>query len=80
MSVILGEVHDPIVIKANQFQDNNLEETESKNIMASRSGTKYYYLWCSGVNRIKEENRVWFSTAEEARGAGYEKSKNCPGE
>ena len=48
-----------------------------KLFMASKSGTKYYYPWCG--NNIKEENKVWFTTAEEARKAGYEPAKNCKG-
>jgi hypothetical protein len=31
---------------------------EMGTVVASKSGTKYYYPWCSGVARIKEENKV----------------------
>lgn len=49
----------------------------NKPIVASKNGTKYYYAKCSGVGRIKEENKVWFSTASDAEKAGYELAKNC---
>ncbi len=47
--------------------------------VASKSGTKYYLPSCSGVSRIKEENKVWFATAAEAAAAGYSPASNCPG-
>jgi len=47
--------------------------------VASKSGTKYYLPWCGTVSRIKEENKVWFGTKQEAEQAGYEPAKNCKG-
>jgi len=47
--------------------------------VASKNGTKYYFSWCTGVSRIKEENKVWFSSAEEAKKAGYQPSSTCKG-
>lgn len=47
--------------------------------VASVSGTKYYLPFCSGVSRINEENKIWFSTKEEAEILGYEPASNCPG-
>lgn len=48
-------------------------------IVASKSGTKYHYLWCSGAKSIKEENKIYFKTVDEARLAGYEPASNCKG-
>ena len=47
--------------------------------MASKTGTKYYLPTCGTAKRIKEENRVWFSTKDEAEAAGYGPAANCPG-
>ncbi|MDQ5957786.1 MAG: hypothetical protein QG665_112 [Patescibacteria group bacterium] len=47
--------------------------------VASKSGTKYHLPSCSGAKRIKEENKIWFQTADEARSAGYTPAANCPG-
>ena len=47
--------------------------------MASKNGTKYYLPSCSSSKRIKEENRIWFDTKEEAEAAGYGPAANCPG-
>jgi hypothetical protein len=54
---------------------NNLGSVDQ--IVASKNGTKYYYPNCSGINRIKNENRVFFDTFEAAEEAGYELAKNC---
>ena len=45
--------------------------------VASKNGTRYYYPWCTGVNRIKEGNKIWFQTKEEAEGRGLTLAKNC---
>ncbi|OGC88219.1 hypothetical protein A3D70_02605 [Candidatus Adlerbacteria bacterium RIFCSPHIGHO2_02_FULL_54_18] len=47
--------------------------------VASKSGTKYYLPSCSAATRIKEENKVWFDSIEEAQAVGYEPAANCPG-
>ncbi len=45
--------------------------------VASLSGTKYYTLDCSGVSRIKEENKTYFNSITEVENAGYEPASNC---
>jgi hypothetical protein len=52
---------------------------EPGSYVASKSGAKYYLTGCSGASRIKQENRVYFASAQEARAAGYEPAANCPG-
>ncbi len=47
--------------------------------VASKSGSKYYLPSCSGVKRIKEENKVWFASIEDAKAAGLTPASNCPG-
>ncbi len=55
-------------------------ETGSKKLyVASKNGTKYHYPWCSGAQNIKEENKLWFSTKDEAEAAGYSPASNCKG-
>lgn len=60
-----------------ESQTNNINV--SGEVVASKSGTKYYYPWCTGVARIKEENKVWFNTIEEARATGLTPASNCTG-
>jgi hypothetical protein len=49
----------------------------SGNFFASSRGSKYYSTSCSAGKTIKQENRVYFITAEEAEKAGYELSSSC---
>jgi len=46
-------------------------------IVASRNGKAYYYIWCNGMNRIKEHNRVWFDSEHEAEQKGYKLASGC---
>lgn len=48
-------------------------------LVGSRQGSKYHFPWCSGAQRIKESNKIWFSSAEDARNAGYSPAANCKG-
>lgn len=47
--------------------------------VASKSGSAYHYPWCPSALKIKEENKVWFETREEAEAKGYRPAANCPG-
>ncbi len=47
--------------------------------IASRSGAFYHYPWCPGAAKIKEGNKIWFATKEEAVAKGYKPASNCPG-
>lgn len=50
-----------------------------KLLVASKNGTKYHYTWCPGAVTIKEANKVFFSSKEEAEAAGYAPAANCKG-
>lgn len=52
---------------------------EGGEVVASKTGTKYYFPWCGTAKRIKEENKVWFASRAEAEAAGYEPAANCKG-
>jgi len=78
----IGESRVPITIEnlstttpAEKITDNKI----MGNYVASKNGTKYHYPWCAGAQSIKEENKIWFSTAEEAQKAGYQPASNCKG-
>ena len=47
--------------------------------VASKSGSKYHFPWCAGAQSIKEENKIWFDSKEEAMAAGYAPAANCKG-
>jgi len=47
--------------------------------VASKNGSVYHFPWCSGAQRINDENKIWFDTADAARAAGYRPAANCKG-
>lgn len=55
-------------------------ETQSTGrFVASRSGSRYHLPECPSAQQIKEENKIYFATADAAEAAGYTKAANCPG-
>ena len=46
---------------------------------ASKSGTNYYFPWCSGAQGIQPTEQIWFKTEAAAQKAGYAPAKNCKG-
>ncbi|KKT20091.1 MAG: hypothetical protein UW02_C0001G0004 [Candidatus Nomurabacteria bacterium GW2011_GWB1_43_7] len=53
------------------------KNSEENYFFASNRGNKYYPAACSAGKNIKQENRVYFATREEAEKAGYELSSSC---
>ncbi|MGH9856843.1 MAG: hypothetical protein ACRD4B_03265 [Acidobacteriota bacterium] len=47
---------------------------EQGEFVASMNSDLYHHTSCPAARRIKEENKVWFTSATEAEGAGYEPS------
>jgi hypothetical protein len=47
--------------------------------VGSKSGTKYYLTTCASAKRIKEANKVYFASVNDAKAAGYTPAANCPG-
>jgi hypothetical protein len=54
-------------------------DVEQGKYVASKKGTKYHLPWCPGAKQIKEENKLWFDSKEDAEKAGYTKATNCKG-
>lgn len=85
----IREGREPIIIGNMQSGASALTSTPTSKpdfnattggkIVASKNSTKYHYPWCSGAQSIKEENKIWFSSIEEARKAGYIPASNCKG-
>ena len=53
------------------------EGAQTGQVVASKSGSKYYYPSCAGASRISPANKIWFSTEDEAAAAGYSLATNC---
>jgi hypothetical protein len=58
---------------------NTTIDTKSQigKIIASKNGKRYYYESCTGVNRIKPENRIYFDTKEQAEAKGLTLASGC---
>ncbi len=48
-------------------------------IIGSRTGSTYHYAWCPGALKIKAENKIIFTSKEDAKKQGYTPANNCPG-
>ena len=57
--------------------DEQKTQTNAGKIVASKNGTKYYFSDCRGVGNIKEENKIYFQSEEEAITAGLAKASGC---
>lgn len=83
-SINISVVNESSSIKASVYDvvDTNTAESAIKTsgkYVGSRNGSKYHLPWCSGAQRMNEENKIWFNTKEEASSAGYTPAKNCKG-
>ena len=60
--------------------DANLQDLYAQKtplFVASINSNKYHFVSCSGAKRIKNENRIYFSSIQEAERRGYTPAKNC---
>jgi len=67
--------HNEQLIRA--WEEMNEERQQAANFFASQNGSVYYPLGCKAGERVKEENRIFFQTEEEAMRAGYHRSARC---
>ena len=56
-----------------------VQGVENGIVIGSKNGSKYHYPYCAGAQNILEENKITFSSIEEARAAGYLPAANCKG-
>lgn len=81
-AIVLSEtVATPTSMSTETGEPAAIEPTTSgeKKYVGSVNSDKYHLPWCSGAQRINEENKVWFVTEEEAAAAGYTAAGNCEG-
>ncbi|MFA6297102.1 MAG: hypothetical protein WC629_00910 [Candidatus Paceibacterota bacterium] len=71
--------NSPVVKEQGIITDNASSSvgTSSGKYVASKNGSKYFPEGCNGSKSIKEGNKIYFNTPEEAQKAGYELAKNC---
>jgi len=66
-----------IVSSIHQTSSKNTSSDHQGDFAGSKTGKTYYPISCKSLNRIKNENRVYFTTQAEAKSAGYSPSKAC---
>ncbi len=74
---ILTETQNPNYKIQSLDSENRGVEKIDFHVVVSKNGSKYHFLWCSGAKQIKEENKVYFNSEEEAVAAGYTLAANC---
>ncbi len=47
--------------------------------VGSKNGTKFHLPTCPGAAQIKEENKVYFTSKQDAYSKGYTEASNCKG-
>lgn len=64
-------------LSPNTVEASAISVNFDKNFFASKRGKKYYSISCSAGKTIKEQNRIYFKTGEEAEAAGFVLSSAC---
>jgi hypothetical protein len=70
-------INQPANVVSAFTQTQNITNNSGKTFFASSKGSKYYTISCSAGKTIKQENRIYFTTGEEAQVAGYTLSSSC---
>ena len=64
--------------KSIQELDRSPDSIEFRVVVSKKStSNKYHFLWCPGAKQIKEENKIFFNSEQEALSAGYALAGNC---
>ncbi|MBI2064278.1 MAG: hypothetical protein HYT66_01040 [Candidatus Yanofskybacteria bacterium] len=72
-----ADVYSAVSDKNQRTPKNTQAQVIDRRVVVSKNSDKYHFTWCSGVKRIKEENKIWFETEAAAQAAGYAKAGNC---
>jgi hypothetical protein len=88
-SIIFSDNKSPTSFKGKSIDERQTPLSESKidskevqsetTVVASKTGQKYHFPWCSGAKQITEKNKITFNSFDEARKAGYTPANNCKG-
>ena len=52
-------------------------QNQTKQFVGSVNSNVYHYPSCRYVDQIKPENRIWFSSSQDARNHGYRPCQVC---
>ena len=73
-----GSVNPAKIVPQIKITQPSVIPTDPRVVASKAAGSKlYHYSWCSGAQRIKETNKLWFPTEADAISAGYTLAGNC---
>ncbi|MEK7124853.1 MAG: hypothetical protein AAB864_00410 [Patescibacteria group bacterium] len=80
LPLTIGE--DAAIFRAAQGQETAAQATAAPRdprvvVSKASDSKKYHFTWCSGAQRIKEENKLWFANETLAQQVGYTLADNC---
>lgn len=69
------------VVEATVTPAGDVQTTSSskKEYVGSKNGSKFHLLTCPGAKQISDENKVYFSSKQDAQKQGYTPASNCKG-
>ncbi|TRZ78284.1 hypothetical protein D4R87_01075 [bacterium] len=71
-------VSDNLVYANTESGIENTTEMPRYGMFIASKNSDIYHLWtCSSVDRIKDDNKIWFDTKEEAEETGREMANDC---
>lgn len=76
MSAIENETGGQVSIIVPDLEALDIDESAFA-YTASKNGTRYYPIGCKSAERIKDENKVYFMTEEEAQDTGLTRAAGC---
>lgn len=74
---VLSEGTEAVSSAAAVSSADSRAETDAAPYVGNANAMKFHYSWCESVGDMKEKNRVYFETREEAVEAGYVPCKRC---
>ena len=60
------------------FSEGGVERIDFRVVVSKKSTSmRYHFLWCPGAKQIKDGNKIYFNSEQEAISAGYSLAANC---
>ena len=77
-SIIVNKINKPLDAASDQKKGATSQPLDLRVVASKNSTSKlYHFLWCSGAQKIKESNKIYFSSDQEAQSRGYALAGNC---
>lgn len=73
-----NNVSDNLVYANTESETENVAEMPRYGMFVASKNSDIYHLWtCPSVDRIKDDNKIWFDTREEAEETGRTMAGDC---